>query len=276
MKQNLFRSVMANAMTALLCASVWHGPAQAAEPTKKRDMFYYGEREFCLSLLNNADQAEKIEPVVGPTHITDIDEGEHYAPKLRLYIVQSPMPIPVIYKLIKQRQWMTLLGYTPWKANSSAGRMVTDPRWRKYDDQCPGIFRYHDYRDPDKIVGTPTEMTLFELGANSAGRLNTIYRNSDENDSTYYDAADFKSCTLKQVLWIRAASDLFWFKNNSYVITNSALLGRRGGQRVTIYRISSLTQEIDRNGDTCHFSGIDRFTDYLRDKHLFNKPKYRR
>jgi len=152
-------------IVALLCAAVWHGPAQAAGPAKKRDLYYSGEREFCLRLLINANKAAKIEPVIGPTHITDIDEGELYAPKIRLYIVKSPMPIPVIYKLIKQRQWMTLLGYTPWKANSSAGRMITDPRRCKYDVQCPGIFRFQNYRDSNKVVGTPTRMTLFDFEA---------------------------------------------------------------------------------------------------------------
>lgn len=87
MKQILYRNAMANAMAALLCTSVWYGAAQAAEPAKKRDMYYSGEREFCLHLLHNADKAEKIEPVIGPTLTFDIDEGELYAPKLRLYIV---------------------------------------------------------------------------------------------------------------------------------------------------------------------------------------------
>ena len=170
MKQNLFWSALANAMAVLLCA------AQAAEPVPDYMLYYSGEREFCLRLLNNAHKAEKIEPVIGPTHITDIDEGELYAPKLRLYIVKSPMPIPVIYKLIKQRKWMTLLGYTPWKANSSAGRMVTDPRWREYDDQCPGIFRYQDFRNPGSIAGTPTQMTLFDFDADGDGKSDKIYR----------------------------------------------------------------------------------------------------
>ena len=65
---------------------------------------------------------KKIEPVLGPTLVMDIDEGELYAPKIRLYIVKSPMPLPVIYKLAKQRKWMALLGYTPWNQTSGGGR----------------------------------------------------------------------------------------------------------------------------------------------------------
>jgi hypothetical protein len=49
------RLTIINAFAALMCAMVWANTASAAEPAKKRDMIYYGEREFCLRLLNNAD-----------------------------------------------------------------------------------------------------------------------------------------------------------------------------------------------------------------------------
>ena len=226
-------------IVALLCAAVWHGPAQAAGPAKKRDLYYSGEREFCLRLLINANKAAKIEPVIGPTHITDIDEGELYAPKIRLYIVKSPMPIPVIYKLIKQRQWMTLLGYTPRKAISSAGRMITDPRWRKYDDQCPGIFGIHGSRDPGTIVATPTRMTLFDFDADGDGKRDKLYRSSNDYDFIRYAAVDFKTCELKELLWISVASDFFRFEDKTYVITDSAPFRRHGSHMVSVYRINT-------------------------------------
>ena len=128
MKRNPFRTMAEFAIAALLGAAVWHGGAQAADPVPNYMLYYTGEREFCLRLLKNADKAEKIEPVIGPTLTFDIDEGELYAPKIGLYFVQSHMSLPVIGRLNKQRKWVTLLGYTPWKANSSAGRLVADPR----------------------------------------------------------------------------------------------------------------------------------------------------
>jgi len=82
---------------------------------------------------------------------------------------------------------------------------------------------------------------------------------------------------LKPILWITVASDLLQFEGKSYVITdgNPHQTRRRPGSN-TVYRINTLASEIDRNDDTCYFSGVDRFTDYLRDKSLINKPKYRR
>lgn len=265
-------------MAALLGAAVWHGAVLAAEPAKKRDMFYYGEREFCLRLLNNADKAVKIEPVFGPTLTFDLDTGELYAPKLRLYFVKSPLPGPFIHRMVKEGNWKAVLGYTPSKADSTAGRIVYDSRWRKYDDQRPGIFSYHDSRDPDEIAATPTEMTLF--GFDADGKRDKIYRSENDFDFIRYAAVVFKTCKLKPLLWISVASDFFRFEGKTYIITDgNPYRARRRPVSSKVYRIDLFSREIDRNDDTCYFSGIDRFTDYLRDKHLNHQTQtilYRR
>jgi hypothetical protein len=200
----------------------------------------------------------------------DIDEGELYAPKLRLYIVKSTMPLPLIYKLAKKRKWMALLGYMPWKANSSAGRMVTDPRWRKYDDQCPGMFQIRDYRDPGKIVDTPTQMTLYNFDADGDGMNDKIYRYQHDYTGNRFATADFKTCHLKQILSQLSDANLFRFNGKTYVIAGINI------GRVSVYRINFLAREIDWSDETCHFTGIDRFTDISETKHLFNKPEFRK
>ncbi|NQU70764.1 MAG: hypothetical protein HQ514_09450, partial [Rhodospirillales bacterium] len=176
MKQNPFQAMITKAMAAVLCAALWHGAVQAADPVADYMLYYSGERDFCLHLLKNADKAEKIAPVIGPTYAFNLDVGERHAPKTRLYFVKSPMPGPFIYRMRKERNWKAILGYTPWEADSTAGRIVYDSRWRKYDDQCPGLFQIRDYRDPNKIADTPTQMSLYDFDADGDGKHDMIYR----------------------------------------------------------------------------------------------------
>jgi len=266
----LIRLAIINTITALLCAMVWANTAQGAEPARKRDMYYSGERNFCLHLLNNPDKAEKIEPVIGPALVVDLETGQLYAPKTRLYFVKSPMPGPYIWRMMKEGNWKAVLGYTPKQADTAAGRIVYDSRWRKYDDRCPGIFRIGDYQDPKKIVDTPTKMTLFDFDADGDGKNDKIYRYKYEYTGNRFAVADFKTCHLKQILSQLSDANLFRFDGKIYVIAGINI------GRVSVYRINSLAREIDWNDETCHFTGIDRFTDISQTKHLFNKPEFRR
>lgn len=234
-------------------------------------MFYKGDPVLCPRLLENADKAVPVEPVIGPTVVRDLLIGWDVDPRTRLYFAKQPITPAEFGRLRSARDWIGLLGYRPDKADKTPGRVVTDPRWAAFERKCPGIFLHRHFRT-DEVVDTPVGMTLYELDVEGDGHLDRIYRDRLWLGGESYMAADFETCALKEVLGAHHWGDLVRFEGKLFVASH----GNTGSRLVSVYRLDSLDREVQYTDQTCFYSGISRLTEYARDRYSFNPPSERK